>query len=365
MIKNYNPAKLKEIRESLGLSLTRLAKLVNLNKSTLSRIETGQYTARNTNTIEQIMYVLKEAGAKNTKEILVPTRIKGDKTEIIKKQEANKMLSSYTMEYFNLEKDPFVAGSVPENEIFFNKNFESLYNAIVNAAQKNAFLLITGWTGSGKSTILSAAIKKLQKNRRLKLVIPNPLNTEDIDVWYLTAEFIETLGGLAKTPFLKRIRTFELSRIFKECKKNNIKICLIIDDAQDLPDKTLITLKRVWEGQGVHTGKISIILVSQPGIDGKLNRTKLEEVERRMDQINLFPFNSENEQDMAADVLEYVNHRLKNAGCKSNIFKIDAIKCMLSRIDTVQDVNVLCKKALNKAAETGEKFIDERIINAI
>lgn len=273
------------------------------------------------------------------------------------------MFDAHTAHNFGLKtkKNPFAAGRIDLDKVLLSTPFKIAVNTIIQAVETCSFLLLKGVTGNGKSTILTAALNKLEKMPKIKLFVPSTFDAEDIDSKYLQMLVLEAHGKNIRDLKIRRKKNY--AKILNDTKKQDITLAFIIDEAHRLPKKTMIALKQFWESYGVHSGNVAVILLSQPIIDDKLSLNELKEVEDRLEEMELAPLKKDGEK-CREYVKEYIIHKLAAVGL-SNLFTDEAIMRLTHRADTVQELNVLCAKAMVKAAQVNAKEVTEKTIYKI
>ncbi|MCP4215235.1 MAG: AAA family ATPase [bacterium] len=271
------------------------------------------------------------------------------------------MFNITDLEHFGIENNPFESGRVPRNAYFENNEIEKSTKIVLKYAREDGFLLVTAPTGMGKSNFLLHLLPKLKSERKLNLVMPNPLQPDKIDSGYLLSELIQKIGK-QKCPNEIRDRQNVCKMILHKAHKEKRKICMIIDEAHRLPEQTFSTLKMFWEGLGVHFGKMSIILIAQPIIEQTLTKITLKEVSSRITTLHFSMFKGN---DQRPQIKEYISHRLKIAGAESNFFTDCAVEAISKRAVTPQDINNICLRAMSEAADVGITVIDKHLIDEV
>jgi len=271
------------------------------------------------------------------------------------------MLSQQILEFFGLKRDPWEDGDVPSKELFFSKSFKTVEGMINEAAKRNAFLLVYGETGTGKSVLIQRVLKRLKSPRQIVAYI-SPLFNEAITQGYIASEIIANCG--AKVPRVNRDKASKLIEVIAKTSKEKKNICVILDEVHLIKDAVLKALKRFHEGLGVHQSKISVVLIGQPEIIDILESSHLREVRNRISQIRLDPLNAAKDIDIEA-VREYINLKIKYSGGDTQLFTPDAVEEIAGRVETLQQINEIASHAMHDAFIAGEKNITKEIVNEL
>ena len=147
---------------------------------------------------------------------------------------------------------------------------------------------------------------------------------------------------------------------------------LVIEEAHDLHMQTIKSLKRFWELKYGMRRLLSIILIGQTELRGKLSNTQAEvrEVVQRCDVIDLPPIK---------DPEAYLAFRFKTAGADiNNIFEPDALALLREQLMVASSLNSngvylgyplaianLARAAMSKAYEIGESIVTGDVMRLV
>jgi type II secretory pathway predicted ATPase ExeA len=203
----------------------------------------------------------------------------------------------------------------------------------------DGFVVITGDIGAGKTTLIESFL----------LEVGNDVSVAQINQTQVTAvEFLQAvLAQFGFTPF--RMKKAELLATFNnfliEQHAAGRKVLLIVDEAQNLPLRTLEEIRML---SGVETTKekvLRIILAGQPELNEKLDSPELVQLVQR---VRLrFHLGALDEEDMRA----YIRHRLEVAGANGReIFAEDCFPLIYRYSGGVPRLtNTLCETAMMAA----------------
>jgi type II secretory pathway predicted ATPase ExeA/phage tail protein X len=183
--------------------------------------------------------------------------------------------------------------------------------------ERKGFILLTGEVGSGKTTIVQALLKSLDKNITT-VYLSNPALSP--------IDFINYLGRVA----LKRDEHFkskadfllEFEEFLRHSLQHQKSFVLIIDEAQKLSYSLLEEIRLLSNMESAEEKLINIFLVGQPELNDKLSSPRCRQLLQRISiRHHISPLNQ-------AEAREYVNTRLKAAGAKDGdeILSKDVVK---------------------------------------
>ncbi|MGH8733513.1 MAG: ExeA family protein, partial [Burkholderiales bacterium] len=153
---------------------------------------------------------------------------------------------------FSLTPDPrFLWPSETHEE-----GFATLYYGIT---RRKGFLLLTGEVGTGKTTLLRAAIDQIPSDIETALIM-NTAELSGLDLFKLIAAEFRLEGSFqTKADYLIALNQFLLRRL-----ERGLNTVLVIDEAQNLADG-LLEQVRLLSNLETHTEKlIQIVLTGQP-----------------------------------------------------------------------------------------------------
>lgn len=255
-------------------------------------------------------------------------------------------------DYFGLNCKPF--GIVPDTRFLFlsDSHREAIAHLVYALNEKNGFVQLTGEVGVGKTM----ACRYILAN------IP-----EDIDVALILNPRIDEIGLLRMLcqemhiEYDKDQQPNELTRLINnkllESYAANRHTILIIDEAQNLPKRTLEQLRLLTNLETDTQKLLRIILIGQPELGELLAEYDMRQVAQRITSryhlTTLGPDETE----------EYIRHRLSVAGCGQRLFSHNACRKAhkLTR-GTPRLLNLLCDRALIAAYSRGETEVNAKLI---
>ncbi len=205
-------------------------------------------------------------------------------------------------DYYKLNEEPFNLTPDPKYIYLTSQHREALNHLLYGISQRKGFICLTGEVGCGKTTTCRALLKELDDNTHTALVL-NPMLTETQLLRSLVEEFGIKTKRLDRLGYLNVLNKFLLD--VNLAGKNAV---VIIDEAQDMPTKTL-EMTRLLSNLETHSHKLlQIVLVGQPELKKKLQKPSLRQLNQRITvKFHLGNMNSNETQ-------QYILHRLKVAG---------------------------------------------------
>ncbi|NPA25333.1 MAG: AAA family ATPase [Deltaproteobacteria bacterium] len=259
-------------------------------------------------------------------------------------------------EFYLLSKKPF--DLLPDaNFLYMSSGHDSAYTHLKYAVRENkGFVVITGEIGSGKTTLINYLLRQLPEDLQVAVISHTDVEPE-LFFKLINRKFNLPYQGLDKGEMLIAFQDFILAT-----RRENRRVVLIIDEAQNLPDNTIEEIRMLSNLEAEQELLIQIILVGQPELRQKLRQPKLRQFLQRVTvHYHLQHLNEE-------EVREYIRHRLHVAGCPNyaTLFTEEATSRIWEASRGVpRMINYICDLALVHGYADGKTVIDLQIIEAV
>ena len=241
------------------------------------------------------------------------------------------------LDYFGLKKQPF--GITPDTSLFF-KGAErgDVLDAVLYALNSGQGIIkVVGEVGSGK-TMLSRMLVNKVPDDTVFVYLLNP-SIEAEQVLYAIAYDL----GLQVDPSDKSIQILHvLQQKLLEFYQEGKKVVLVVDEAQQMPLKTLEEIRLLSNLETETEKLLQIVLFGQPELDEHIDTPSVRQLRERITySFYLSPLDWQ-----MTD--KYLHFRLEKAGHQGRaIFDKSAIKLLTRYADgTLRRLNVLADKSL-------------------
>ena len=220
----------------------------------------------------------------------------------------------------------------------------------------DGFVVITGEIGSGKTTLIETFLKELEKDVVVAQISQTQVSAVEF-LQSLLAQFGFQPFKMKKAELLATLNTFLIEQYAA-----GRKVLLIVDEAQNLPLRTLEEIRLL---SGVETTKekvLRIILAGQPDLNEKLDSPELIQLAQRVRlRFHLTALSAEDQQ-------AYILHRLEVAGSGGRKIFDDEVYPLLYRYTggLPRLVNTLCETAMMSAFNADrDHVLEEDVLAAI
>lgn len=238
---------------------------------------------------------------------------------------------------FNLTCDPhFLHLTRPTN-----KTLQQLTRGILD---RKGLILLLGEVGTGKTTLLYAALDLLRMSSRTKnqiatALVVNPTLTREELLEAILDDFEVPCGATSKPQ-----RLSALVEMLIDVRDQGGTAVVIVDEAHLLTIGLLAEIRSSLS-LPVHRNLLQVVLSGQPEIEDKLRQIELRELLQHVTvRCKTVPLTLKETED-------YIRHRLRMAGAKSkSIFSRDAVEAVhLHSHGIPRVINLLCDHALISA----------------
>jgi general secretion pathway protein A len=253
--------------------------------------------------------------------------------------------------FYNLKVKPFQITTDPRFLWLGEKHKEALATLKYGVLENKGFLLLTGDVGTGK-TVLIHGLMKIIDVAAIVATIPDP-GLSSIDFFnFLAEEFKMNRRFDSKGAFLIHLKHF-----LHKASATDKKVLLVVDEAQRLNHELIEQIRLLSNIELDNRKLINIFFVGQSEFNKMINEERNKAVRQRITvSYHIDPLTQQ-------ETREYINHRLKVAGCNRELFKPEAVRKVYSFSHGYPRlVNIICDHALLTGYSVGKKVIDAGVI---
>jgi type II secretory pathway predicted ATPase ExeA len=253
--------------------------------------------------------------------------------------------------FYDLKDKPFSLLPDPDFLFLSEKHAIALSLLEYSLTGQAGFCVITGEIGSGKTTLVRAFLKRIDKDFTVGLISNTHSSLRDVASWVLTS-FGQKPVGVSPAETYQELMTFLISEYGagRQC-------IVIVDEAQNL---TIDALEELRLLSNINSGRdllLQMVLVGQPELLEKLKRPELVQFAQRIAiSHHLAPLSY-------AETRRYIQHRLKVAGAKGPIFTemaMGAVQYFSGGVPRL--INSICDLALVYGFADGKSPVDEAMV---
>jgi len=179
--------------------------------------------------------------------------------------------------FFGLRELPFSLTPDPRFLWLSDTHEEGLAALFYGITRRKGFVLLTGEVGTGKTTLLRAALERIPTETETALI----LNTADLPpldlLKMIASEFGLPCGAGTKADYLIALNRYLLSRL-----ERGFNTVLVIDEAQNLSLQSLEEVRLLSNLETDTEKLLQIVLTGQPELLDRLGDPALRQLRQRI-----------------------------------------------------------------------------------
>ena len=255
--------------------------------------------------------------------------------------------------HFGFTEKPF--NLTPDSRYLFlsPKHQEAYANLEFVVRERSGFLLLTGEVGTGKTTLIRHFLSQVGRDVRTAVILYPALSAGEMFHAIMQDLEVPFSGGSLKDA------VDTLANALIEAKALNLKVVVLIDEAQNLKPHVLEQLRLLSNLETEREKLLTLVLVGQPELRDMLDQPSLRQLSQRItSRSHLEPLSLD-------ETRRYVKHRLVVAGGNGAEIEGDAV----ARVHQLSGgiprvVNVLCDRALVGAFGRSLMTVDVGLVEA-
>jgi general secretion pathway protein A len=256
--------------------------------------------------------------------------------------------------YYGLRELPFELTPNPKYLYLTPRHREALSNLEYGLFAAKPITVLIGEAGTGKTTLLRAALESERCARVRCVYLNNPTLTRDEFVGMLATRF--SLGSVASGS--KSVLLEDLERLLRERRERGEITALVVDEAQSLSHELLEEIRLLANIETADEKLLPLVLAGQPELAVRLEDSALRQLKQRVAlRCEVTPFDF-------PETGAYVAHRIRMAGgTPSKLFTREAVAAIHEHSHGIpRSINVICDNALVSAMALDRQPIDRAIV---
>jgi general secretion pathway protein A len=180
--------------------------------------------------------------------------------------------------FYRLDSPPFHI--TPDPALFFaTQTHQQALGAVeYGVTAGKGFIVVTGEVGVGKTTVLRTILDGLPRDKTTILYLFNP----NLSVANLYGTILEGLDSGARASADPAEAVQQLHEALLDTNQRGIDVILAVDEAQNMPEATLESLRVLSNLETATSKLLQIILVGQPELDAMLKKHGLRQLAQRV-----------------------------------------------------------------------------------
>lgn len=261
------------------------------------------------------------------------------------------------LEYYSLNEHPFT--NVVDNKFYYSspQYRDALIKLKYAVDTKKGLAVVIGDIGAGKTTLARRLLEELDEQRyeaTLLVIIHSSVSSE-----WLLKKFAIQLGVTDTKENSKVEMLGQIYRRLLEINESGKTAVLLMDEVQMLKSKEIMEEFRGLLNMEMPGGKmINLVFFGLPDLEDVLSLD--EPLKQRVAmKIALRPFSAD-------DTNDYIEHRLRIAGCTTEIFTAEAMREVYGySTGRPRLINTICDNALLEGYLFKTRTVDASVIKAV
>ena len=259
------------------------------------------------------------------------------------------------LEYFGLREQPFGGTPDPRFLYFGAAHREALASLCYGIESGCGFLALIAQPGMGKTTLLFHLLEYLRNSAQTVFLFQTQCNSRE-----MFRHLLNDLGIDSGEQDLAAMHE-SLNSVLLSNARNGRRVVLVIDEAQNLKDSVLETVRLLSDFETSKTKLLQIVLSGQPQLADKLSQPGLTQLRQRISAISrLQPFTR-------VETMVYIEYRLSKAGYSGPpLFSYAAVDLIAANSKGIpRIINNLCFNALTLGFAKRQTQIDAATVSEV
>src|SRR6267378_7185665 len=256
------------------------------------------------------------------------------------------------LDFYKLREQPFGVTPDPRYLYFSPGHREALASLFYGIETGRGFLSLVAEPGMGKTTLLFQLLQRWKGYVHSAFLFQTQCDSREL-IRYL----LDDLGLKNSDDDIVRMHSDLNEFLYRETKAGR-RVVVFIDEAQNLSDTVLETVRLLSDFEAPDKKLLQIILAGQPALAQRLSRPSLVQLHQRVAvqaRLDALP---------AGETFRYIQHRLRVAGYQGpELFTPGALELIAERSRGIPRlINNLCFNALSLGCAARQRQITSEVI---
>jgi general secretion pathway protein A len=256
------------------------------------------------------------------------------------------------LDFYGLREQPFGVSPDPKYLYFSPGHREALASLFYGIETGRGFLALIAEPGMGKTSLLFQLLERLKGSIRSAFLFQTQCDSREL-LRYL----LEAFGIDSQETDLVQLHS-RLNQFLLAEAKSGRRVIVFIDEAQNLSDSALETVRLLSNFEASDRKLFQIVLAGQPELARKLKNPRLAQLSQRiavLTGLSYLPM---------SQTVQYIYHRLQIAGYDGPEVFTPASVALIAKASRgiPRNINNICFNAMSLACAMGCKRITPKIV---
>jgi general secretion pathway protein A len=260
--------------------------------------------------------------------------------------------AKHVLAFYNLPQQPFDVTPDPAYLYFSPSHREALTSVKEGIEHFRGFMVLVAEPGMGKTTLLNKLMDELSDSAQVVFLFQTQCNSREL-LCFILNELEVDHAGMDIVAMHRALNQALLEEMLR-----GRRFVLIVDEAQNLQEPVLETIRLLSDFETTHSKLIQIVLAGQPQLADTLMNPGLVQLRQRISILSSL------KQLGAAQTAEYIEHRLHASGWRGNgLFTAEAMARIADLSGGIpRRINNLCFNALLEGFHRGMEIIGADLV---
>ena len=257
--------------------------------------------------------------------------------------------------FYKLPQQPFDVTPDPAFLYFTPSHRQALDSIEEGIEHFRGFMVLVAEPGMGKTALLNKLMDELSDSAQVVFLFQTLCNSREL-LCFILNELEVDHTGMDVVAMHRALNQALLEEMLR-----GRRFVLIVDEAQNLQEPVLETIRLLSDFETTHSKLIQIVLAGQPQLAEKLTKPSLVQLRQRISVLSSLKLLS------AAQTEEYVEHRLRASGWTGkHLFTSEAVAAIAeSSAGIPRSINNLCFNAMLEGFHRGLEVIGVNIVKEV
>ena len=254
--------------------------------------------------------------------------------------------------YFSFSELPF-EGTPDKNFYYVGANQHQSLDVLKDSLSRSGVIcVLTGPSGTGKTTLVRMLIKSLPRRMRIIAIDDPRLSSEEL----LCTILLSCNIAASRNEGIANL-TYKLRNMLESSMEMGIVTTVIIDEAQGLSDAVIEQIRLIYNIEGDFGKMLNFLLVGQEDLLEIIKQDCHKMFLNRIKSFCAIPAMQKNE------VQAYINFRTMQAGCHHPLFTDRAITLLHHKSQGLpRTINIIADRALAISCDRQKNMVDSFIL---
>jgi type II secretory pathway predicted ATPase ExeA len=259
------------------------------------------------------------------------------------------------LSFYGMPQQPFDVTPDPAYLYLTPSHREALTSLKEGIEHFRGFMVLVAEPGMGKTTLLNKLMEQLTDSARVVFLFQTQCSSREL-LCFILNELEVDHTGMDVVAMHRALNQALLEEMLR-----GRRFVLVVDEAQNLQEPVLETIRLLSDFETTHSKLIQIVLAGQPQLADSLMKPSLVQLRQRIAVLSSLKALTPTE------TAAYIEHRLRAAGWRDKmIFSSDALDQIAESSGGVpRRINNLCFNALLEGFHRGVEVVEQDLVKEV